>query len=334
MESSSVQESLKEIQAMLTDLSRSEQEVEAVVSRLGGLLYHCAQNHVNERNLAFDLGVVRALLGILRCSSNSSLISKVAGCLALLVHGNEEGRERLGNINNFFQLLLKHLSPSALEKGGLEPVSRVSWDLSRAGVYEQVLSVLQKLTYLNGDNQVRLAQSGGVKLIVNLAMSSVFLRNSGHFGLESKQCLEHLTLGKRLACRAAFVPESCSGSVLSSFEALSGDYAAVTAQYPAFYIGLATEEKKWIGSAMIKKGVVWPDHIPFPAEGSKWTRVIVTNVESGSNVWCQFCKEKADSRVERMLESLDMVSEFLVAMGLEDEFTTAHLQIPFDDSFP
>ena len=320
MEFSSIRESLKEIQAMLTDLSRSEQEIEAVVSRLGGLLYHCAQNQVSERNLAFDLGVVKALLGILRCSSNSSLVSKATSCLALLVHGNEEGREKLGNINNLFQLLMKHLSPSVLERGGLEPVSCVSWDLSRTGVYEQVLSVLQKLTYLNGDNQVRLAQSGGVKLIINLAMSSVFLRNSGHFGLESKSYLEHLALGKKLACRAVFVPESCSGAVLSSFEALTGDYAAVTAQYPAFYVGLATEEKKWIGSAMIEKGVVWPDHIPFPAEGSKWTRVIVTNVENGSNVWCQFCREKADPRLERMLESLDMVSDFMVAMRLEDVY--------------
>ena len=310
MENSSVQENFKEIQAMLTDLSRSEQDVEAVVSRLGSLLYRCAESQTSERNLAFDLGVVKALLGILRCSPSSSLVSKVAGCLALLVHGNEEARERLGNVTNFFQLLMKHLSPNVSERVGLEAVPRVSWDLSRAGVYEQVLSVLQKLTYLNSDNQVRLAQSGGVKLIINLAMSSVFLRNSGYFSLESKSCLERLTLGKKLACRAAFVPESCSGAVLSSFDALSGDYAMVTAQYPAFYVSLATEDKKWIASAMIEKGVVWPDHTLFPAEGSKWTWVIVTNVENGSNVWCQFCREKADPRMEQMLESLDMVSEF------------------------
>ena len=312
MDSSSVQENLKEFQAMLTDLSHSEQEIEAVVSRLGGLLHHCALSQMSERNLAFDLGVVKALLGILRCSSNSSLVGKVAGCLALLVHGNEEARQRLGSVNNFFQLLMKHLSPSVSERVGLEAVPHVSWDLSRAGVYEQVLSVLQKLTYLNGDNQVRLAQSGGVKLIINLVTSSVFLRNSGHFSLESKQCLERLTLGKKLACRAVFVPVSCSGAVLSSFDALSGDYAAVTAQYPAFYVSLATEDRKWIGSAMIEKGVVWPDHTPFPAEGSKWTWVIVTSVENGNNVWCRFCREKGDPRMERMLESLDMVSEFTV----------------------
>ena len=304
---------LKEIQAKLTDLSLSEQETEAVVSRLGGLLYRCAaQNQVKERNAAFDLGVVKALLGILRCSSSNSLVSKVAGCLALLVHGNEEARERLGNINNFFQLLMKLLSPKVSESG-LERLSRVSWDLSQAVVYEQVLSVLQKLTCHNSDNQVRLVQSGGVKLIVNLSMSSVFLRNLGHFSLESKQCLERLTLGKKLACRAAFVPESCSGAVLNSFEALSGDYAAVTAQYPAFYVSLATEDKKWIGASMIEMGVVWPDHTPFPVEGSKWTRVIVTSVENGNNVWCQFCKEKPDPRMERMLESLDMVI-FLLTM--------------------
>lgn len=309
MESTSVQEILEEIQGMLTDLSRSEQDIEPIVSRLGGILYHCAQSQASERNLAFDLGIVKALLGILRCSSSNSLIGKVVGCLALLVHGNQEGRERLGSVNSFFQLLMKHLSPSVSESVGLEAMPRVSWDLSRTGVYEQVLSVLQKLTYLSGDNQIRLAQCGGVKLIINLATSSVFLRNSGHFSLESKQCLERLTLGKKLACKATFVPESCSGAVLSSFDALSGDYAAVTAQYPAFYMSLATEDKKWIGSAMIEEGVVWPDHTPFPAEGSKWTWVTVTSVENGSNVWCRFCREKADPRMKRMQESLEnMVS--------------------------
>lgn len=302
--------SLRDIQSVLENLSSSEEELEAAVSRLRDVLSHCAQNEVwRERNSTFDFGIVKALLGILRSSSNLPLVAEVVKCLALLVHGNEEGRRRLGEVKNLFQLLVNLLIPRrvAVPVFRVESSPRYAWEISRSEVYEQVLGLLRKLTYLNGDNQVRLAQSGGIKLIVNLSVSNLFLHNSGHFSMESKQCLEHLTLGKKLACRATIVPNSSTGAVLSSFQALSGENSVVTAQYPAFYISLATDEKNWVSSTMIDMGVVWPDHTPFPMEGSKWTRVIVTNIENGNSVWCQFWKEKPDARLEAMLKSLDMV---------------------------
>lgn len=330
MDRAAVIKCLSEIQTVLTDLSYSEQEVEVAVSLLGTTFYHCALYEVSGRNAAFSLGIVKALLGILRSSSNVTLLTKVASCLALLIHGNEEGREQLGRMG-VVQILMNLLSPTvSVFESCLESSVKISWDLSRAGVYERALSVLRKLTYHNGDNQILVAQSGGVKLIVNIAMSDIFLRNSGHLGLESKQCLEHLTLGKKLACRAAFIPESCRGAVLSSFQALSGDNSVITAQYPAFYVSLATEEKTWISSMMIEMGVVWPDHTPFPADGSRWTRVVVTNVENGNNVWCQFCKERPDPRMKLMQESLDEMVSMLTlsssspARERERERPTSH----------
>ena len=311
-----VLKSLKEIQAVLSNLSCSEEELEAVVSRLRDVLCHCAQNEVGGRNSAFDLGIVKALLGILRSSSNLPLLAEVVKCLALLVHGNEDGRRRLGEVSNLFQLLVNLLAPRsvALPVFKVESSPKHAWEISQSEVYEQVLSLFQKLTYLNGDNQVRLAQSGGIKLIVNLSVSNLFLRNSGQFSKESKRCLKHLTLGKRLACRATFVPNSSTGAVLSSFQALSGENSVVTAQYPAFHISLATDERKWVSSTMIDMGVVWPDHVPFPMEGSKWTRVMVTNIENGNSVWCKFWKEKPDARLKAMLKSLDDMVRYLVAV--------------------
>ena len=309
LDRAAVEKSLRELQSILVRVTLSEEEVEAAVSRLGGVLSDCVQcSDVDGRNTAFDIGIVKVLTGVLRCSSNVSLLGKVANCLALLVHGNEEARERLGSDKNVFKLLTSLLSPQVVYCTGASAVEsppKEYWELNRMEVYEKVLSVFRKLTYFNGDNQVRLAQSGTIKLIVNLCLSDVFLRNRGHFGQDSKRCLESLTLGKRLACRTSFVAKSTSGVVLSSFQALSGEYAIVTAQYPAFYVSLATDEKNWISSIMVERGVVWPDHTPFPAEGAKWTRVIVTHVEDGSNVWCQFCKETPDPKMTELQRSLD-----------------------------
>ena len=310
IEDLSVVETLRKIGPVISDLSCSNEELEAAVSRLGDTLYYCVQNELSERNSIFELGIVKALLGILRSSSDLSLLVKVARCLSLLVHGNEEGRERLGNVSNIFQLLVNLLTPRrvTVPVSKVESSARYVWEVSRSEVYEQVLSLLRKLTYLNGDNQVRLAQSGGIKLIVNMSVSSIVLRNSGQFSLESKRCLENLTLGKKLACRAAFIPSNSCGAVLSSFEALSGENSVITAQYPAFYISLATEDRNWIASIMIEMGVAWPDHTPLPTEGSKWTKVVVTSVENGNSVWCRFCKEKPDVRLQAMQQSLaDMV---------------------------
>lgn len=301
---------LVEVQAVLSDLSCSENEVEAAVSRLREVLYYCVQYDVEGpgRNATFDMKIVKALLGILRSSSSMSLQVKVASCLALLVHENEEGRQRLGRIKNFFQLLVNLISPESSKltsERELEKSVIPSWSISQADMYEQVLSILRKLTYLNSDNQIRLAQSGGIKLLVNLSMSDIFFRNSGYFCLESKRCLEELTLGKKLPCRAASIQNSSKGAVLSSFQALLGDNCVVTAQYPAFYVNLATDDKKWVSSVMIERGVVWPDHCSLPEEECKWTRVTVTCVEDGNNVWCKFCKEKLDTKMVEMQKSLD-----------------------------
>ena len=311
MDSAAVLKRLGEVQEVLAYLSYSKDDVEAAICRLGEVLGYCAQHDVEGRNATFEVGIIKALLGILRSSPNPSLIAKVANCLALLVHGNEEGRVRLGSIKNIFRVFVDLLSPNAADLPNSGRDFEVSidnvyvWDLSRADIYEQVLSVLRKLTYLNSDNQVRLAQSGGIKLLINLSMSDIFLRNSWNFGLESKRCLESLTVGKKLPCRATAVLKSSCGTVLSSFEALSGEYSIITAQYPAFYVSLATEERKWIASSMIENGVVWPDHTPFPLEDCKWTKVIVTSVENGNNMWCQFCKMKPDPQLKELQKSLD-----------------------------
>ena len=302
-----VRKAFKEVHSILANVTSSDSEIEDAVSQLGEVLYRCVQcSDVDARNTAFDVGIVKVLMGILICSSNVSILSKVANCLALLVHGNEEARERLGSMRDLFRLLVTMLSPRVEAAGAFtESQQRVCWELERMEVYEKVLSVFRKLTYLNGDNQVRLTQCGTIKLIVNLCTSDMFLRNCGQFSRDSKQCLERLTLGKKLACRTSCVPKNSSGVVLSSFQALSGEYSIVTAQYPAFYVSLATNERNWISCAMIERGVVWPDHTPFPTEGSKWTQVMVMHVENGSNVWCQFCKEKVDPEMEELKKSLE-----------------------------
>ena len=299
----SAQDSLVAIKAVITNLSHTEEEVVSSITELASLLYTLAQHSSSQnlRNTTFSLGIVKALLGIMGSSAKIGLLTKALQCTAFLVHGNDEARVRLGKMG-IIPTLLKLLSPLPAANDPYTSTP-LQWCKDWTGVYEQCLIVLRKLTFHNLDNQQQLAQGGGLKLIIDLSMYKNILQNSGCFSMDAKKCLHQLTLGKKLICRATPVPEICRGAVLKSFLSLSDPGLTLSAQYPAFYIELATKEEKWIEHAMIEKGVVWPDHTPFP-EQPKWTCVSVTNVEDGGHIWCQFCTEKPNPKVESLKESL------------------------------
>lgn len=281
-------------------LSSSEEQVAEALSDLANVLLHCAESsedvprHV-VRNSCFSVGIVKAVLGILRSCSAVGLLATASKCLTLLAHGNDEARVKLGELGAIL-VLLKLLLPRPQGQAG-------KWPKEWVPVYEQVLGCLRKLTYHNPSNQQQLAVAGGMKLIIEMAMNKQLFTNFGEFPPETKPSLEEMVLRKKLVSRVNPVPKEEVGEVLKSFPALVSSSRALSLHYPAFMVDLVTEDRNSVAYSLLEKGVVWLDHSPLP-DGVKWTCVVVQNVEDGCNVWCQFCTSNPSAAVVRMRESL------------------------------
>lgn len=300
-EQQSAVEELQGIKKVLTNLSYTESQVESAVRSLATLLYNNSTQNSRRpqhlQQLAFQMGVVKALIGIMGSSNKPSLLAKAAGCVALLAHGNEEGRSLLGEMDAVSRLV-DLLSPRSCDG------SIVSWHRDWIKVYEQALIALRKLTFMNENNQQELAVIGGIKLVIEISVYENFLCNYHQFPLTAKQKLESLVLNKKLMSRVVSILGDRKESVLRCFNALSRSESGLATHYPAFDVSLFTVGKEPISDVIIQEGVVWPDHTPFPKD-SRLTNVIVTCVEDGGHVWCQFCTEKPRENVTAMNESLE-----------------------------
>ena len=290
---------LAEIRNVLGDLSRSQSHVEAALGQLAEVLLQCAKAGENDtRNLCFKLGVVKATLGILRSSSQVSLLAVAAKCLALLTHGNEEARTELGE-RGAVGIMLNLLTPRTHPSGRESPLWPEEW----IPVYEQALVCLTKLTYHCSSNQRELAQLGGVKLILDIAMDKHLLSNYNRYPSGTRRHLKELTLRKKFASRVVPVPRDQREGILRRFPVLSmpGE-TGVGMHYPVFLVELVAKDS-WVSLELAKRGVVWPDTTPLP-EGAKWTCVVVQEVEGACHFWCQFCTEQPSPAIERMKTSL------------------------------
>lgn len=296
---------MDDIQKVLTDLSYGEEEVEGAVSDLANLLYRISaagEEGAALRDESFSRGIVKSLLGILRSSSRVTLLAKTAGCIALLAHDSDDVRARL-TPTDVIPLLLALCTPRP--KSDLFAPGEPTWHSEWVPVYEQVLIALRKLTYLNLDHQHKLAQVGGVKLIVDLCTNKDFLEMCSQFSPEAKSHLEECTLGKKLICRTICAPDSERKSILKHFPVASQTSPTLSLHYPVYLVQLATREQTWIENMMVTSGTVWPDTTTFPESSNPvWTCVMVSCVEDGGHVWCQFCSEKPRPQVQAMCASL------------------------------
>ena len=296
---------MDDIQKVLTNLSYGEEEVEGAVSDLANLLYRISaagEEGAALRDESFSRGIVKSLLGILRSSSRVTLLAKTAGCIALLAHDSDDVRARL-TPTDVIPLLLSLCTPRP--SSDLFDPGEPTWHSEWVPVYEQVLIALRKLTYLNLDHQHKLAQVGGVKLIVDLCTNKGFLETCSQFSPEAKSHLEECTLGKKLICRTICAPDSERKSILKHFPVASQTSPTLSLHYPVDLVQLATREQTWIENMMVASGTVWPDTTTFPESSNPvWTCVMVSCVEDGGHVWCQFCSEKPRPQVQAMGASL------------------------------
>ena len=292
------QQKLREIAGVLGCLTHSQEKVEKALDRLSSVLTACAEaEDVDIRNSCFSLGIVKAVLGVLRSCDEVSMLATSARCLGLLVHANDEARVELGE-RGAITVLLKLLVPRP--RICSDGASSQLWPKAWVPVYKEAMVCLRKLTYFNLSNQQALARAGGVKLIIEIARDQGLFTNYGQFPAETKTCLEELVTRKRFVSRVCAVPKEERAAMLRSFPALEMLGALC---YPAFYVELTTEDREWISHSLLEKGVVWPAHGPVP-EGCKWTNVVVQSVESGCDVWCQFCTHKPNDTTILMNKSL------------------------------
>lgn len=298
---------LLEIKEVLVCLSQPQDKVENALEELSDILTECVSGDSDDdtsRTLCFSQDIVKALLGILRSSSQVSMLVLASRCIALLTHGNEYGRIRLGELGAVSVLM--HLLRSHQERRvlgvGVDSRSDLPWSSEWVPMYEQVLICLRKLTFHNMSNQQELAEIGGIKVVVELATDKGLRSNFGHFMPEAVKYMELLTLRKKLISRVFPVPEDEKQDVLSAFPALCTDVGPAL-HYPVFYVDLVTKEGVWIDGSLVEDGLAWPSPKDIP-DSFKWTCVVVQNVEDGNSLWCQFCSKKPSQALLDMSETL------------------------------
>ncbi len=280
---------LAAIEKVLGSLMYSQKEVESTLDKLVEVLHECIKlGEESTRNECFSRGIVKSLLGILRSSTEVSMLSKATCCLAVLVHNNEEGRIILGEMGAI-PVLLELLNPTK-KRENASP-----WPKEWIPVYEQVVICLRKLTFYNADNQLELARIGGIKLIVAMVRDKSLLSNYGQFSPEAKEYLEEVVLQKKFISKVCSVPESEREAALQSFSGL--DTPALILHYPAFYVELMDKDGCKVTSSLCERGLVWPDSSLGVPEPSKWTCVVVQSVEDGDSLWCQFCTQSVSEPI-------------------------------------
>ena len=261
-------------------------------------------------------GGVSALLGILRCSDSIPLLVDAVGCVALLVQENARAAHDLAS-RDVLSVLLPLLFPrdeTRSSSSGASPSAgatahplssspRLVWTRERLPVYEAAMAALRKLTYHSPVLQRRLAEMGGIRLVIELSSSPQFIEATSSFSPMARDKFAELTLGKKFIANAAPVPKNSRYDLFKCFPALAtlknGD------SYPYYVVDLVTSEREWVVNDLIKTGLVWPSHAPFP-EGTEpvWTCVGVFCVEDPTHVWCQFCIDHPKAKLEAMLDIL------------------------------
>ncbi len=280
-------EVLREVKKVLSRLSSTESQLENAAQRLAMLL--CSSSSTNNtlsqlQEQAFQMSLVKALLGIVGSSDSPSLLAECVRCLALLVHGNDEARAWLGEFGAV-SLLIDLLSPRSLRG------SEKRWHHEWVPVYAQVLIALRKLTYLNEDNQQKLAVIGGIKLILSIVKDENILTNFKEFPVKAKSDLESLVLEQTLVSRVQPANDAQKLSITSYFSAFSHKDSISASYYPVFNIVPLDSQNNPISNTLLDKGVVWRHPFLSPPE-TKLTRVRVTCVEDGGHLWCQFLSKK------------------------------------------
>ena len=322
---------LSEIEKYLVCLSQPQDKVERALEELCYILANCASSDSDDdtRHLCFSYGIVKAVLGILRSSSQVSMLVLACRCIALLSHGNDDGRIRLGELGVIpvlISLLHSHLEQRkklrARDNGMTDDRVDSVWSKDWVSVYEQVLICLRKLTFHNMSNQQDLARVGGIKMVVALAMDKGLTSNFGEFTLEAKNCMESLSLQKMFLSRVSPVPDDEKCDVLRAFPALCSDTGPAI-YYPAFYIDLVTKAGVMVTHSLLEKGVVWPAPGDTP-DSFHWTYLMVETVEDGNSLWCQFCLKNPSQATLDMTATLStlvcclncLVSSFFITMQI------------------
>lgn len=317
---------------VITELRHSEDETETAITSLNELLHSNPENRALLCEAVFTHGGVPALLGILRSCQSVPLLAKAASCLSLLVHDNHKGATRLAKCDDIAAILLPLLCPQSdyfpSPDEEIQTVLSLSWQKERLPVYERVLSLLRKLTFHCPSLQHAVAKQGGIRLLIELSSNADFIRRCSSFSDAARERLVAIALGRKLICHAVSMPEGLRGDVMRAFPALSASPLGLAAQYPAYIVDLMFEEGEWVADLLVASGEVWPSHVPFPKGVEPvWTCVMVTCVEDGGNVWCQFCSDKPKPRINAMATFLrELVRNILLT--LMSEFISSLSSLP------
>ena len=293
---------LTEICGSLLCPSTPQDETEQSLEEFRSVLSRCALEDIDGvdsiKEFCFTSGLVKALLGILRSSSQTSMLVVTCKCVSLLAHESGQSIDKLGEMGCIRVLidLLHHHSSRETSNGS-------KWSRKSVPVYEQVMTCLRKLTFYSVANQLELARIGAIKMIVSLATDKGVLSNFKQFSEEVKECLEVMTVRKKFISRVVAVSNDEKREVLSSFSSISS--SPLAHNYPVFYVDLYNKDKTAVSREMVKEGLVWPAEEEALSGSCKWTFLLVQAVEDGNSFWCHFCHKNLSQSLLEMKEALD-----------------------------
>lgn len=284
---------LSQIRSALLCLSTPQTELVTSLEALCTILVQLAAEDAGDegedvKERCFSDGIAKALLGILRSSNRNELLVSSCKCLALIAHGSEESRLKLGDMGTIHVLV--------------DVLSECLETRERVLVCEQAILCLRKITYHNVTNQVELARKGGIKLTTTVAMDTNFMTNGGQFSSEAIKQVEKLVLRKKFIAKVKLIKDAEKNEILLAFPSIRS--FSLAKSYPVFSVDLVTKDKVLVSEKLIESGTVWPAE-EVPMSDFKWTVVVVQAVEMGNSLWCQFCRGNQEQAMLDMRKTLD-----------------------------
>ena len=236
------------IKRVLTNLHSTEEEAHSALKTLSQMLSRDRSPRL--RLELFRVGVIKAVLGLLRCSSHAPTLTDAAHVVALTSFGCSKARKMLASMG-VVELLIQLLSPgfrrglgSQVDTGGKEWLS----------VCEQVVVALRKLTYMSEDIHALLARHSGVGAVINLCNDRRLTALWAKFPQESAAKVIQLIEGRDLVARTAHVVAGEKEQLLMEFPVLGKLGGGIRESYPVFMVDLADSNKQWLADILVDEG--------------------------------------------------------------------------------
>ena len=222
---------MDEVKKVLGDLQSTEQQVLSALETLKDSL--CKDTSTRIKQEVFRTGVVKAVIGLLRCSCHPPTVKTACLVILMLAYNCPQARQRMASMG-VVEVLLQLLRPTLRRSLSHVDTSCKQW----LEVCEAVVMALQKLSYNCDEIQKVLVRCSGVGVVANMCNDTRLVEQWAEFPEGAHSTMKKLVEGKLLIARGARVTGMEKETLLSEFPVLDRLLAGVKETYPAFMVDL------------------------------------------------------------------------------------------------